>query len=368
MRLSNNQVVGYVSISADGNSELQDQSNREGLIEGQAVDDLQRLIIEILTEIEGIRYNARRAVTEGKPSNVLEESNAPTRFSPQENLFGGLDFSPVRKAIQDKYSNDAEIISLFEYQEKEIEKSVTAVKEALSRYQRLATLGQLIDTILHDGRAPIFKIDTESEISIRKIENEIKKNESSKFLISLKNSFLAIKTQAASMSSLFRKIEPFGGRKRGRPRKLILETVIEDTFSIRKSDIEKLGVTVSLPQTSTNVTLEQSEIQQIVLNLLENSLVWLKKVPRENREISVIVSRKSTSSVELFFSDSGPGIDKQYRNKIFEPYFSLKKDGVGLGLTIVGEIVTEYYDGSLELIDDGVLCGTTFRIVLNKRV
>lgn len=237
MRLSNNQIVGYISISADGNPNLQDQSNREGLIDGQAVDDLQKLVIEVLTEVEGVRYNARRAGNTEASSESSEENNLSNKFSPHENLFGGLDFSPVRKAIQDKYSNDVEIISLFEYQEKEIERSVIAVKEALSRYQRLATLGQLIDTILHDGRAPIFKIDTESAISIKKIENEIQEEGANSFLALLMERFVSIKAQTALISSLFRKIEPFGGRKRGRPKSLILEEVISDTFSILEGDV-----------------------------------------------------------------------------------------------------------------------------------
>ncbi|AFY37845.1 histidine kinase [[Leptolyngbya] sp. PCC 7376] len=369
MRLSNNQIVGYISISADRNPELQDQSNREGLMDGQAVEDLQKLVIEVLIKLEAIRYIARRRPESNEAIPELSEENSlSNKFASHENLFGGLDFAPVRKVIQDKYSNDAEIISLFEYQEKKLERSVTAVKEALSRYQRLATLGQLIDTILHDGRAPIFKIDTESAISIRKIENEIKKNGESAFLETLKDKFSAIKDQSVLISSLFRRIEPFGGRKRGRPKNLILEDVISDTFSILENEIDRLGIEVQLPRSKTKVTLEQSEIQQIVLNLLENSIVWLRKVPKETRKISVSILRKSAASIELFFSDSGPGIESKYRDKIFEPYFSLKKDGVGLGLTIVGEIVTEYYDGRLELMDNGPLSGATFRVLLNKRV
>ena len=53
---------------------------------------------------------------------------------------------------------------------------------------------------------------------------------------------------------------------------------------------------------------------------------------------------------------------------VFDPYFSTKPNGVGLGLTIAGEIINEYYAGSLELIESGPLPGATFRILLHKRV
>jgi C4-dicarboxylate-specific signal transduction histidine kinase len=68
------------------------------------------------------------------------------------------------------------------------------------------------------------------------------------------------------------------------------------------------------------------------------------------------------------FSDSGPGVKAAVRDAIFDPYFSTRPDGVGLGLTIAGEIVNEYYAGDLELLDSGPLPGATFRITLRSRV
>ena len=77
---------------------------------------------------------------------------------------------------------------------------------------------------------------------------------------------------------------------------------------------------------------------------------------------------KAADEVEILFSDSGPGVDPEFRDYIFDPYFSTKPDGVGLGLTIAGEIVSEFYAGELALIDSGPLPGATFRITLHKRV
>ena len=91
-------------------------------------------------------------------------------------------------------------------------------------------------------------------------------------------------------------------------------------------------------------------------------------MPKSRRQIVVQVCRKSLEEVEVLFSDSGPGVEPESREHIFDPYYSTKPDGVGLGLTIAGEIINEYYAGSLELIENGPLPGATFRIVLHKRV
>jgi len=116
------------------------------------------------------------------------------------------------------------------------------------------------------------------------------------------------------------------------------------------------------------VTVDQAEIQEVIVNLLQNSLYWLRQVPKDRRQIAVHVRRNSADEVEMVFSDSGPGVEVAFRDYIFDPYFSTRPHGVGLGLTIAGEIIHEYYAGDLELLDSGPLPGATFRITLHRRV
>jgi len=147
-----------------------------------------------------------------------------------------------------------------------------------------------------------------------------------------------------------------------------LEQVIADAFSVLETEIAAVGAQVSLPDTSTQVTVDQAEIQEVMVNMLQNSLYWLAQVPQDCRKVAVGVCRNSTDEVEILFSDSGPGVEAAFRNAIFDPYFSTKPHGVGLGLTIAGEIINEYYAGDLELLDSGPLPGATFRITLHARV
>ena len=109
-------------------------------------------------------------------------------------------------------------------------------------------------------------------------------------------------------------------------------------------------------------------MQEVIINLLQNSLYWLEQVNKSKREVVVTVERKGPDHVDITFSDSGPGISKDNRALIFEPYFSTKPEGVGLGLSIVGEIVSDYYEGSLQLLERGPLKGANFLITLRKRV
>ena len=107
------------------------------------------------------------------------------------------------------------------------------------------------------------------------------------------------------------------------------------------------------------------ELEQIFVNLLDNSLYWLDSLNQNEKKILVEVS-KSDTELAVLFSDNGPGVSAANVDRIFEPYFSTKPNGIGLGLKIVGELVTEY-DGSLDLISNGPLNGATFKLTFRRR-
>ncbi len=64
-------------------------------------------------------------------------------------------------------------------------------------------------------------------------------------------------------------------------------------------------------------------------------MYWLETVPSD-RKIQVVVER-TVDDLSVIFCDSGPGIKEEHQQLVFDPYFSTRPDGVGLGLTIVGD-------------------------------
>ena len=353
LRLSNNQVLGYVLISSEENPKLRDQSNREGLLEGPPLDDLRELIRLTLNELEGRRYK-------------LRHPTPPPRRRRTGGLFADLDLATVREYVERSHPEDHHLMQLVGDAERELETRAQGIQEVLSRYHRLAALGQLIDIVLHDGRAPLAKINNEAVLGLRDVDRSGKDGMGT--IVKLGDRFGIIVIQADALATIFRKIEPFGGRKRGRPGLVSLEEVIANAFSVLDTEVAEVGAEINLPDTDTRVTVDQAEIQQVIINLLQNSLHWLRQMPLGARQISVDVRRGDPNEVAVVFSDSGPGVNPDFRDRIFDPYFSTKPEGVGLGLTIAGEIVNDYYDGDLELVENGPLAGATFRIILRRRV
>ena len=353
LRLSNNQIYGVIQISADTNPKLRDQSNREGLDENQALRDLREVVTILLSRLETLRYDSRPRTT-GKGGR------------PVGGLFTGFDFKPLADYVAKQLPQDKQARDLVEKTEQIFGGQLKEIQTVLGRYQRLATLGQLIDHVLHEGRQPIASINSEAALGLEEVQRAEKLGSS--FVSKAAGRFTVIRKQGDVLSIAFRRMEPFGGRRRGRPIQLYLEEIIRDAFGVFSDDISRLNVKTKLPRTQTLVRVDPAEFQEVIINLLQNSLYWLEQVNESKREVEVSVERKGQDHVDILFSDSGPGVPPENRELIFEPYFSTKPNGVGLGLSIVGEIVSDYYEGALELLKSGPLKGANFLITLRKRV
>jgi len=352
MRLSNNQISGYILLTGNKNPDLRDQSNREGFIENPAVLDFKKILTNAISLLETRRYNVRHQKSSGKVESI--------------GLFSDFSLKSIENQICTKYPQDTALITSIKGKEQELERKVSQVKEVISRYQRLATLGKLIDMVLHDGGMPLTILGNDAREAIDNLQNWNKIDEKQKSL--LLNHFVMIRDQADILNTVFRRIQPFGGRKKGSPGSICLETAIKNAFDLYHRQIKNTHVKITLPDTCTMVTVDSAEIQEVVLNLLDNSIYWLHKVPVSQREVVVELNKTKKNEIEILFSDSGPGIESEFQERIFDPYFSTKADGIGLGLTISGEIISEYYNGELELLNSGPLPGATFRILLRKRI
>ncbi|MCU7843288.1 MAG: ATP-binding protein [Candidatus Thiodiazotropha sp. (ex Monitilora ramsayi)] len=355
-KLSNNQITGYITITADKNPELHDRSNREGLDNNAAYSDLQNIMKFILNETELLRYSSKR-----KKSKKNDNDE-------QKGLFDSPDFNKITDAVKRSDVDKKSTLNLINKAEADWRSQIKKLQDVLSQYHALATLGGIIDKILHDGRQPLAKIQTEAGLGREMAEDLQQFHPKFTQLEDFEKSYGKIVGQSSILRDVFRRVEPFGGRKRGRPKKYYIEELIRDIFHIYEKELNEASIEIELPDSQTLVSIDTTELSEIFTNLITNSLFWLKSVPEDKRNIRVLVERKNDSSLEIIFSDTGPGIDEKYKDQIFEPYFSRKPDGHGLGLCLVGEIVHDYYNGTVELLDAGGSGGAIFRIILKKRV
>lgn len=346
LRLSNNQIVGYVSIGLETNPELKDQSNREGIVEGQAFEDIKDYVKLLLNEVEQRRYAER-------PRESQTTSNNPS------SIFEKLSLESLTVEIKEKRPNPEEILNLITKKDVEIKETVIKIQEVISRYRRLSTLGLLIDPIIHDGNNYLHKINLKST----SILNEIQKTNCN--LNKIADRVGEIQNVRRDFSQLFKRIEPFGGRKRGRPQTIVVEEVIKNQFLLNSEELSKYNISYRLSNTQHKVTIDESELAVVLMNLIQNSIYWLSTIDAE-REILVEVEDEQ-DGLAIIISDNGPGVKSGTEDNIFAPYYSTKPDGIGLGLAIAGEIMSEY-DGELSLIRNSILGGASFKLLFKKRI
>lgn len=349
-RLSNAQVIGAVLITSAENPRLKDQTNREGLIQGTAYEAFRAVITDLLVLLESRRTLQRR---EDKPSKRQRPNG--------RSLFAAFTLADVVDAVRNSPNPDPALVRLVEQADDRIAQGVEHVRDVLSRYQRLATLGQLVDEIVHDGQSSVGRIRRATREGKRLVRGAQCDTDKAEALVT------AVDQQSDYLGILFRRIAPFGGRRRGRPKKVSAQQTVQQAVDVLSSAASRAGVTVTVSGEDSEITVDPAEMQEILINLIDNAIYWVQHVPERDRRIDINVARGRNGSLLVTVDDTGPGVPVDIQEAIFDPYFSSKPDGGGLGLSIAGELVGDAYDGSLDLVESD-LGGAAFRVTFNRRV
>ena len=138
-----------------------------------------------------------------------------------------------------------------------------------------------------------------------------------------------------------------------------LNHVVEKTLELLRPEIENRGITIKI-KLSRNLTatpIDATQVQQVLVNLVKNASQAMT-----NGGTLTLQTGENADAVWVSVADTGAGIPQEQINRIFEPFYTTKKKGSGLGLMIVQRIVRAH-DGKIEL-ESHVGRGTTFRIWL----
>ncbi|NMG17174.1 PAS domain-containing sensor histidine kinase [Aromatoleum bremense] len=167
---------------------------------------------------------------------------------------------------------------------------------------------------------------------------------------------------------IVRNVRSFVAHHRPDDTEIHLSTLIAQTLDLLRLQLRDEGVQVrvharcELPPVRGN----RVELQQVLINLMVNALDAMRDTPIGKRVIEIRLSRESQSQVAVRLSDSGVGIPADACSKIYEPYYTTKPDGLGLGLMMCRTIL-ESHGGNLKLIPTS-RGGATFKFVLPSRL
>ena len=344
LRIGSNQAIGYVQIQSDEQSGLIEKSARDGLKENRPFEQLKQITQEVIAKLEERRFQYRRKVGLGKPSHKVEGEI--------ERLYS---FEGLRENVQTRLTAEGmdeaaakEFMAIIDREEEEKNQIANQIRQAVAVYQGQATLGKIVNVILHEGRRPLNYF--RNQIPNLKYWYEECKRDGEVHKL---EEFLAIAEgvgkNAGNFVDLFRRLDPLASGRRSKRRLIPLKSTIRDTVRIFESDLESLGVCAQvIGPLDFRLFCWSEDIYSIFTNLIDNSLYWMRKKGNGGR-ILVQVATDEERLLHVDYRDTGPGIEATLIESevIFEPEFSTKPSGTGLGLAIAGESASR---NGLELI------------------
>jgi PAS domain S-box-containing protein len=146
-----------------------------------------------------------------------------------------------------------------------------------------------------------------------------------------------------------------------------IATMVEEATTLALISASGVKMRVRLDPEAPYVLGNRIEIQQVLINLMRNSLEAMAGADR--RGLSVTTTLRGSDLVEFAVADSGPGIDPDVADRIFEPFVTTKRSGMGMGLSICRSII-ESHGGLLEFEpnpEGGAVFRFTLRAVLPER-
>ena len=114
---------------------------------------------------------------------------------------------------------------------------------------------------------------------------------------------------------------------------------------------ESVALVRKLAAPSCRLSADPDRLRQVVVNLIENAAQAMKELDPAKERLIIVSSRTKDDAFEFSIEDTGPGIPHEYLAKIFEPLFTTKSFGTGLGLPIVKQIV-ERHGGAVEIASE----------------
>jgi signal transduction histidine kinase len=119
---------------------------------------------------------------------------------------------------------------------------------------------------------------------------------------------------------------------------------IQEVVALTRNELQAGGATVRL-ELGDDIPLlvaDRVQLQQMVQNLITNTIESLNSVEGWRRELVVGTQRDNCAYVEVFVRDSGVGLQPTSRERIFDPFFTTKSDGMGMGLWVCRSIVENH--------------------------
>jgi C4-dicarboxylate-specific signal transduction histidine kinase len=269
-------------------------------------------------KLQRAHYKLEDTVTELKEANVELKSEITDRIQ-------------TEKALKES-----------EHRLKEVMASRALLQDEVKHLDRVATMGTLTAAIAHEINQPLAAILSNSQAALRFL------NAKQPNLRQVHEALEDIVSDDKRAAEVIQRLRMMLRKEELEFEPLDINHVIQEIVELIQSEIIMVNATVAMDFEAElpPVYGDRIQIQQVILNLLVNALDALKGQPEKIREVRLSTRIGEAGNILVTVTDSGPGIEDQKLETIFEAFHTTKTKGIGMGLPISKSIV-EQHDGRI---------------------
>ncbi len=214
-------------------------------------------------------------------------------------------------------------------------------EEKLAATARLVTMGEMASAIAHELNQPLSAIASYTTGCLNVLEAEAVSTPA------LKDALNKTALQAQRAGRIIRRVHEFVRKSEPTREAVRINGVVEEAVGFAEAEARKRRVKIQsrLAREDPELRADPLLLQQVLLNLIRNGMDAMAGTPPEEREILVTTEREGPV-VTVAVTDRGCGLSPEVRGQLFEPFFSTKEEGMGMGLNICRSIM-EIHRGRL---------------------
>jgi C4-dicarboxylate-specific signal transduction histidine kinase len=208
----------------------------------------------------------------------------------------------------------------------------------LTHVNRLSVMGELTASLAHEILHPIASTRNYARAAMRFLEMSPPK------MAEVREALGCIVRDADRGKDIVDRIRDHIKKAPPRNDRFEINEAIEEVIEMVRAPLDKNKVSVRtrLAAGLTSVWGDRVQLQQVVMNLILNSVEAMSAVEEGARELSISTKQGQTRDISVAVQDSGPGIDPEHLERIFAPFYTTKTGGIGMGLSICRSIIAAH--------------------------
>jgi PAS domain S-box-containing protein len=221
---------------------------------------------------------------------------------------------------------------------RESEQRFREVQMELAHANRVATMGQLTASIVHEVKQPIAATVTNAQAALRFLDAQTVDLDEVR---QIQNDIMTDGNRAGEVISRIHDLYKKAPSRRDRWE---INRAISEVIELTRGEAVKNGVTVQteLADHLPDIHGDRVQLQQVILNLIINAIQAMSGPSEGIRELHIAAENCGDEGVRVAVRDSGPGLSEESLQRLFEPFYTTKPDGMGMGLSICRSIIEDH--------------------------